>query len=235
MAANGGIANRQALVQAEDSTQGPQRKFLKRKASIAEEESILKQDGDEVRMKKMKDAVYTLLECMGEEPDREGLTKTPERVAKALLFCTKGYTQTLQDVVGNAIFQEDHNEMVLVKNIDIYSMCEHHMVPFTGKVHIAYIPKANVVGLSKLARIAEMYARRLQVQERLTKQICQALMEAIDPRGVAVVVEATHMCMVMRGVQKPGAVTLTSSVEGIFKTDAKTRSEFFSLVGLNHR
>mmetsp|Transcript_8848 Transcript_8848/g.13593 ORF Transcript_8848/g.13593 Transcript_8848/m.13593 type:complete len:219 (-) Transcript_8848:94-750(-) len=179
---------------------------------------------------KMTDAVKTILECLGEDPEREGLKKTPMRVAKALLFFTKGYCQTAQDVVKDAIFEEDHDEMVLVRDIDVASMCEHHMVPFLGKVHIAYIPNSKVLGLSKLARIADVYARRLQVQERLTKQIAQAVMESIEPKGVAVVCESQHMCMVMRGVQKQSALTTTSSVMGVFKDDPKTRAEFFSLI-----
>jgi len=187
---------------------------------------------EEERMKRMAGAFRTILECVGEDPDREGLAKTPMRAAKAMKFFCKGYNQTLADVVGDAVFHEGHSEMVLVKDIDLYSLCEHHLVPFTGKVHIAYIPRADVVGLSKLARVAEMYARRLQVQERLTYQICQAVQEAVNPLGVGVVVECQHFCMCMRGVQKPGASTITSSVLGCFQSDARTRAEFFSLVGL---
>jgi GTP cyclohydrolase I len=143
------------------------------------------------RLRRMSAAVRTLLECVGEDPDREGLRSTPMRMAKALLYCTKGYEQTVQGVVGGAVFEEDHSEMVVVRDINVFSMCEHHMVPFMGKVHIGYIPRSKVLGLSKLARIAEMYARRLQIQERLTKQIAQAINEAIQPLGVAVVIEAT--------------------------------------------
>jgi len=190
-----------------------------------------KEGNGESKLSKMTDAVQTILECLGEDPDREGLKRTPLRVAKALLYCTKGYCQTVEDVVKDAIFEEDHNEMVLVRDIDIASMCEHHMVPFLGKVHIAYIPNSKVLGLSKLARIADVYARRLQVQERLTRQIAEAVMESINPKGVAVVCESQHMCMVMRGVEKTSALTTTSSVLGVFKSDPKTRAEFFSLVG----
>lgn len=146
---------------------------------------------EEERLRRMSAAVRTLLECVGEDPDREGLRATPMRMAKALLYCTKGYDQTVAGVVGGAVFEEDHSEMVVVKDINVFSMCEHHMVPFLGKVHIGYIPRSKVLGLSKLARIAEMYARRLQIQERLTKQIAQAINEAIQPLGVAVVIEAT--------------------------------------------
>ena len=184
----------------------------------------------EAKLNKMKEAVTTLLECIGEDPTRNGLVDTPLRVSKALLYMTKGYEKTLKEVVGNGIFDEDHNEMVIVRDIDIYSLCEHHMVPFIGKVHIGYIPKSKVLGLSKLARIAEMFSRRLQVQERLTKQIAEAIEEAISPLGVAVVMESSHMCMVMRGVEKPGSSTITSSVTGCFKSSA-TRNEFFSLIG----
>ncbi|GAA5959218.1 hypothetical protein JCM3765_005111 [Sporobolomyces pararoseus] len=182
------------------------------------------------RQKKLADAVKTVLECIGEDPERDGLLKTPERYAKALLWMTKGYEERLPDVIGNAIFAEDHEEMVIVRDIDIFSLCEHHMVPFSGKVSIGYIPNKHVLGLSKLARVAETFSRRLQVQERLTKQIATAIDEAIRPMGVAVVIEATHQCMTMRGVQKPGATTITSSMLGAFRRSDKTRAEFMSLI-----
>mmetsp|Transcript_61020 Transcript_61020/g.149403 ORF Transcript_61020/g.149403 Transcript_61020/m.149403 type:complete len:385 (-) Transcript_61020:105-1259(-) len=185
---------------------------------------------DETRLKTMKEACKTILECIGEKPDREGLLKTPERWAKALMFMTKGYCQTVEDVTNNAVFQEDHDEMVVVRNIDIHSLCEHHMVPFTGRISIGYIPNGKVIGLSKLARIAEVYARRLQVQERLTRQIADAVVDAVEPLGVGVVVECTHMCMVMRGVQKVGTSTTTSSVRGCFESSHKTRQEFFNII-----
>lgn len=185
---------------------------------------------EEARIAKMSKACCTILECIGEDPNREGLVKTPERWAKALLFMCHGYHLSPEQVTNQAVFSENHNEMVVVKNIDIHSLCEHHMVPFTGHVHIGYIPNGQIIGLSKLARLAEMYARRLQVQERLTRQIADALVETVQPLGVAVVVECKHFCMVMRGVQKTGAITTTSSVRGCFESNPKTRAEFFSIL-----
>ncbi|GBE75532.1 GTP cyclohydrolase I [Microcystis aeruginosa NIES-87] len=178
----------------------------------------------------MMQAVRTLLLGLGEDPDREGLRDTPKRVVKALKFLTSGYQQSLDELLNGAVFHEEANEMVLIRDIDIFSSCEHHILPIIGRAHVAYIPNGKVIGLSKIARICEMYARRLQVQERLTAQIADALQGLLQPQGVAVVIEATHMCMVMRGVEKPGSWTSTSAVRGIFVDSAKTRQEFMSLI-----
>ena len=178
----------------------------------------------------MEQAVRTLLLGLGEDPDREGLLDTPKRVVKALKFLTSGYHQSLDELLNGAVFHENANEMVLVRDIDLFSSCEHHILPILGRAHVAYIPNGKVIGLSKIARICEMYARRLQVQERLTAQIADAVAGLLKPQGVAVVVEATHMCMVMRGVQKPGSWTTTSAMRGIFAEDPKTRQEFMSLI-----
>ena len=179
---------------------------------------------------KMMEAVRTLLIGLGEDPEREGLKDTPKRVVKALQFLTKGYHESLDELLNGAVFTEDANEMVLVRDIDIFSSCEHHILPVIGRAHVAYISNGKVIGLSKVARICEMYARRLQVQERLTVQIADALQGLLKPQGVAVVIEASHMCMVMRGVQKPGSWTVTSAMRGVFAEDARTREEFMNLI-----
>jgi GTP cyclohydrolase I len=171
-----------------------------------------------------------LLARIGEDPTRDGLLKTPERMEKSMAFLTQGYTQTIEEVLHEALFDVDYDEMVMVRDIEFYSMCEHHLLPFFGKAHIAYIPHGKVVGLSKLPRIVDVFARRLQVQERLTQQIAEAVEKAIRPAGVGVVIEAQHLCMMMRGVQKQSSLTVTSSMRGVFKTQAQTRSEFLSLV-----
>ncbi len=169
------------------------------------------------------------LELLGEDPDREGLLRTPVRVAGALEFLTQGYTQTVEEVIGEAIFVEPHDSMVLVKDIEVYSLCEHHMLPFFGKAHVGYVPDGRIVGLSKLPRIVDVFARRLQVQERLTEEIAKAIEDVLQPQGVGVVIEAVHLCMMMRGVQKQNSKTITSAVRGLFRRDHRTREEFLRL------
>jgi len=174
--------------------------------------------------------IHQMLQRLGENPEREGLRRTPLRVAKALDFLTSGYEQDAQEIASNAVFTEDCQEMVLVRDIEFYSLCEHHMLPFFGRAHVAYLPKGKVIGLSKVARVVDVFARRLQVQERLTNQVADAMMQALMPHGVAVVMEASHTCMMMRGVQKQSSSTVTSAMRGSFEKDARTRSEFMSLL-----
>ncbi|XP_039391146.1 GTP cyclohydrolase 1 [Mauremys reevesii] len=194
------------------------------------EERTRSEEDNEMNLPSLAAAYTTILRSLGEDPERQGLLRTPWRAATAMQFFTKGYQETISDVLNDAIFDEDHDEMVIVKDIDMFSLCEHHLVPFVGKVHIGYLPNKQVLGLSKLARIVEIYSRRLQVQERLTKQIAVAITEALQPTGVGVVIEATHMCMVMRGVQKMNSKTVTSTMLGVFREDAKTREEFLTLI-----
>ncbi len=174
--------------------------------------------------------IHEILAAVGEDPAREGLLKTPYRVAKAYRFLTQGYTMDIDQVLNGAVFEEDYNEMVIVKDIDFYSLCEHHMLPFFGRCHIAYIPAGRIIGLSKLPRIVEVFSRRLQVQERMTQQIAEALQQALQPLGVAVVCEGRHMCMMMRGVQKQNSVATTSEMLGAFEKNSKTREEFLRLI-----
>ena len=181
------------------------------------------------RVEEYAEHVREQLALLGEDPDREGLLKTPERVAKAMSFLTRGYGMSLETVVGDALFNEEHENMVMVRDIELYSLCEHHLLPFFGKAHVAYIPNKKIVGLSKLPRIVEMFARRLQVQERLTEQVAKAVEEVLEPHGVGVVIEAYHMCMMMRGVEKQNSRTITSALRGVFRDDAKTRDEFLQL------
>jgi len=186
---------------------------------------------NEENIKELSGIYYRVLKLLGEDPDREGLIKTPERVAKAMHFLTMGYSMNPCQIINSAKFKEDYKQMVLVKDIDIYSMCEHHMLPFFGRAHIAYIPDGYITGLSKIARVVEAFSRRLQVQERLTVQIRNTIQECLTPLGVAVVIEAQHMCMQIRGVQKQNSVTTTSAFTGIFLSNLNTREEFIHLIG----
>jgi GTP cyclohydrolase I len=177
-----------------------------------------------------KNAVTTMLEQIGEDPNREGLLKTPERVQKAFAFMTQGYSQNPEQILGDALFESSNNEMVLIRDIEFYSMCEHHLLPIIGRAHVAYIPNGKVVGLSKIPRMVDVFARRLQIQEQLTEQIAQAIDEVIEPKGVGVVLQARHMCMEMRGVEKINSATTTSALRGLFIKNPDTRREFFALI-----
>jgi GTP cyclohydrolase I len=179
--------------------------------------------------KELETLIRRELELIGEDPRREGLLKTPERVAKSMKFLTEGYASSAEEVVGKGIFKEEHDNMIMVRDIELYSLCEHHMLPFFGKAHVAYIPNGKIVGLSKIPRIVDVYARRLQVQERLTEQIAEGLCSVLNPSGVGVVIEAYHLCMMMRGVQKQNSKTITSALRGAFREDPKTRDEFLRL------
>jgi GTP cyclohydrolase I len=178
----------------------------------------------------MQDLIRGLLAELGEDPDREGLVRTPLRVEKALRFLTSGYQADIDQVLNDALFTVDYNEMVIVKDIDFYSLCEHHLLPFFGKCHVAYIPRNRVIGLSKIPRLVDVFARRLQIQERMTNQIAQVILEEIEPRGVAVVCEGTHLCMSMRGVEKQNSLAVTSAMFGVFRDNARTRMEFLELI-----
>ncbi|MBD3410159.1 MAG: GTP cyclohydrolase I FolE [Ignavibacteriales bacterium] len=189
-------------------------------------------EGSNFPEQRVEKLFHNFLELIGEDPEREGLLRTPERVAKAWEFLTSGYRMDVEKVLNNAVFEEDYDEMVIVKDVDFYSVCEHHLLPIYGKAHVAYIPNGKIVGLSKLPRLVDVFARRLQVQERMTRQIADTIQEAIQPDGVAVVVEGYHMCMMMRGVQKQNSRAVTSAVHGAFKDDARTRNEFMNLIGI---
>jgi GTP cyclohydrolase I len=178
----------------------------------------------------MRDTIRQLLAELGEDPSREGLLDTPERVEKSLRYLTSGYAADVDTVLNNALFTVDYNEMVIVKDIDFYSLCEHHLLPFFGRCHVAYIPQGRVIGLSKIPRLVETFSRRLQIQERLTSQIADTILDKVNPLGVAVVLEATHLCMSMRGVQKQNSVAVTSAMLGVFRDDARTRMEFLELI-----
>jgi GTP cyclohydrolase I len=186
------------------------------------------------KQKKLEKNTRDLLELIGEDPNREGLINTPKRVAKAWNFLTKGYKEDLDALINNAIFEGESKDMVIVKNIEFYSLCEHHMIPFYGKAHIGYIPDGKIIGLSKLARITDLFAQRLQVQERLTNQIAQCLQDVLNPRGVAVVLEGKHFCMLSRGVQKQNSIATSSSMLGIFREKESTRNEFLKLIEMNN-
>ncbi len=171
-----------------------------------------------------------MIRRIGEDPDRDGLLRTPERIAKAMAFLTKGYQQTVEEVLHGALFDVEYDEMVIVKDIEFFSLCEHHLLPFFGRAHVAYVPQGKVIGLSKIARLVDVFSRRLQVQERLTRQISDAIEEAIQPQGVGVILEGQHLCMMMRGVEKQGSSTVTSAMLGVFRSEVQTRNEFLSLI-----
>ncbi|KAK6478961.1 GTP cyclohydrolase 1 [Huso huso] len=234
---NGHMEERAPVLKSPNRTGGPQvvpgeetRSHTSTVMESWKEERTRSIEDNEMNLPGIAAAYTSILRGLGEDPLRQGLLKTPRRAATAMQFFTKGYQEKISDVLNNAIFDEDHDEMVIVKDIDMFSMCEHHLVPFIGKVHIGYLPNKRVVGLSKLARIVEIYSRRLQVQERLTKQIAVAITESLQPSGVGVVIEASHMCMVMRGVQKMNSKTVTSTMLGVFREDPKTREEFLKLI-----
>ena len=199
---------------------------------MSDESEKVKRDFEarEEREPEFESHISGILSMIGEDPQREGLIKTPYRVAKTYRFLTQGYEMDIEQVLNGAVFEENYNEMVIVKDIDFYSLCEHHMLPFFGRCHIAYIPNGKIVGLSKLPRVVEVFARRLQVQERMTQQIAEALQKALKPLGVAVVCEGRHMCMMMRGVQKQNSIATTSEMIGAFETNSKTREEFLRLI-----
>ena len=184
---------------------------------------------------KIENLTKQLLEEIGEDPSREGLLKTPSRVSKAWSFFSRGYNQDLDEIINNAVFNEDATDMVVVRDVEFFSLCEHHLIPFFGRAHVAYLPNGKVIGLSKIPRIIDMFSRRLQVQERLTRQIAETVKEILDPIGVAVIMEGQHMCMQMRGVEKQNSLTTTSSMLGKFRESDRTRSEFLSIIGLNRQ
>jgi GTP cyclohydrolase IA len=191
---------------------------------------LLRDDKTEIKVENMEQNFADIIESLGEDLQRDGLVNTPRRAAAAMRFLTRGYTQNLEEIINGAIFESDMDEMVIVKDIELYSLCEHHLLPFIGKCHLAYIPNGKIIGLSKVARIIDYFARRLQVQEKLTKQIAECMMTAIDAKGVGVIIEAKHLCMMMRGVEKQNSVMKTSMMLGSFRSDSQTRAEFLTLV-----
>jgi GTP cyclohydrolase I len=207
--------------------------MIQRSNSDLDVEERFMGDGNRLResdLDRIADAYRELLQGIGEDIDREGLRRTPDRAARALEFLTQGYRQNLDEIINGAVFESGASEIILVKDIELYSLCEHHLLPFIGRAHVAYLPNGKVIGLSKVARIVDVFARRLQIQENLTTQIAESLMRCLEPSGVAVVVEAKHLCMMMRGVEKQNSVMKTSCLLGTFKEDARTRSEFLSLL-----
>lgn len=207
--------------------------MIRNRNSDLEIEERLSRDGSglgEKTLDRIANAYRELLDAVGEDLDREGLRRTPDRAARALEFMTQGYRQDIDEIINGAVFESTASEIILVKDIELYSLCEHHLLPFIGRAHVAYIPSGKVIGLSKVARIVDVFARRFQIQENLTTEIAESLMRCLDPSGVAVVVEAKHLCMMMRGVEKQNSVMKTSCLLGVFKEDARTRSEFLSLL-----
>jgi GTP cyclohydrolase IA len=207
--------------------------MIQRRNSDLDIEERLTRENNRLREKdldRIADSYRELLQAIGEDVDREGLQRTPDRAARALEFLTQGYRQNLDEIINGAVFESSASEIILVKDIELYSLCEHHLLPFIGRAHVAYLPNGKVIGLSKVARIVDVFARRLQIQENLTTQIAESLMRCLEPSGVAVVVEAKHLCMMMRGVEKQNSVMKTSCLLGTFKDDARTRSEFLSLL-----
>ena len=198
--------------------------------TVLEEDSAVDQEARTAARLSTQEIYRELLRRIGEDPARDGLAQTPERVEKAMAFLTQGYAMDVPTVLNDALFEVDYDEMVMVRDVEFYSLCEHHLLPFFGKVHVAYVPRGRVIGLSKIPRLVEMLSRRLQVQERLTTQIADAIVQAIEPQGVGVIVEAQHLCMMMRGVEKQHSATVTSAMRGVFKTQTQTRDEFLSLV-----
>jgi len=198
-------------------------------------DSMIEEGGADLSSVPYEELVAEMIRRNGDDPTREGMAKTPERVRKSMAFLTQGYGQSADDIIKGALFEECHQNMVLVKDIELYSLCEHHLLPFFGKAHVAYIPNGKIIGLSKIARVVEVFSRRFQVQERLTEQIAQAVWDATEPHGVAVVVEAYHLCMMMRGVQKQNSKTITSAMRGRFMDDPATRDEFLRLTTSTHR
>jgi GTP cyclohydrolase IA len=196
----------------------------------ADEMKLLNEEESAASPDVLEETVHTMIRELGEDPGREGLLRTPQRVAKSMRYLTSGYRQNVDEVLNGALFSVSYDEMVIVKNIEVFSLCEHHLLPFFGRCHIAYIPTAKVIGLSKLPRLVDVFARRLQVQERLTTQIAEIIMQKINPMGVGVIIEAKHLCMIMRGVEKQNSVAVTSTMLGVFRNSQQTREEFLSLV-----